>query len=239
LRREGRDLYSTGSGSRSTSARRRIDGNPWDGDNRCSTLSDRAQRGRLPRGRAEVPVPGEKLRMSSFAQEAEARLQPPSWRCPVGIPVQICRNVGDDEHGRLLPPPFREESTSPTSGRFPGLLPVRGDSRGGRDGRADHPVEPGSMIRVSPEDLPLDDIRRARPPSRRPRRPPAILAARTAGPRRPVVLDAEKVQEGRRNFCPCAITSWPRDTSRGCSFRSLGEEAPGRSCAVMHPGRPR
>jgi len=138
--------------------------------------------------------------------------------------VQICRECRRRRaRAAFLPAPFPGGSRPRHVRTVPAPRPVRGDSRGGRNGRADHPVGRDPKIRVSPEDLPLDDIRRARAllldghdvPRRFSRRGPP-------GRWRPVVLDAEKCRRGRRNFCPCAITSWPRTLPGAAPPRNLG-----------------
>jgi len=152
-------------------------------------------------GVPRFPVPGEKLRMSSFAREgggqvATALVALSRW----GFRCKYVGNVGDDEHGRLSSLLLSREGvdlahvrTVPgASSQFAVILVEEGT------GERTILWNRDPMIRVSPEDLPLDDIRRARALLLDGHDvPPAILAARTARAAGvPVVLDAEKVQEG-------------------------------------------
>jgi len=152
-------------------------------------------------GLPRFPVPGEKLRMSSFAREgggqvATALVALSRW----GFRCKYVGNVGDDEHGQLSSLLLSREGvdlahvrTVPgASSQFAVILVEEGT------GERTILWDRDPKIRVSPEDLPLDDIRRARAllldghdvPS-------AIAAARTARAAGvPVVLDAEKAQEG-------------------------------------------
>jgi sulfofructose kinase len=152
-------------------------------------------------GVPRFPVPGEKLRMSAFArggggQAATALAALSRW----GRRCKYVGNVGDDEHGRL--------STRLLSGEGIDLAHVR-TVPGASSQFAVILVEEGTgertilwdrdpKIRVSPEDLPLDEIRRARALLLDGHDVPSAIAAariaRAAGV--PVVLDAEKVQEG-------------------------------------------
>ncbi|MGE5285469.1 MAG: PfkB family carbohydrate kinase [Actinomycetota bacterium] len=152
-------------------------------------------------GVPRFPVPGEKLRMSAFAREgggqvATALVALSRWGCR----CKYVGNVGDDEHGRLSSLLLSREGVDLTHVRtVPGassqfaVILVEEDT-----GERTILWDRDPRIRVSREDLPLDDIRRARallldghdvPPAIT-----AARAARTAGV--PVVLDAEKVQEG-------------------------------------------
>jgi sugar/nucleoside kinase (ribokinase family) len=152
-------------------------------------------------GVPRFPVPGEKLRMSSFAREgggqvATALVALSRW----GFRCKYVGNVGDDEHGRLSSLLLSREGvdlahvrTVPgASSQFAVILVEEGT------GERTILWDRDPKIRVSPEDLPLDDIRRARALLLDGHDvPPAILAARTARAAGvPVVLDAEKVQEG-------------------------------------------
>lgn len=152
-------------------------------------------------GLPRFPVPGEKLRMTAFAREgggqvATALVALSRWGCR----CKYVGNVGDDEHGRLSSLLLSQEGvdlahvrTVPgASSQFAVILVE--EETGERTILWDR----DPRIRVSRGDLPLDDIRRARallldghdvPPAIA-----AARAARTAGV--PVVLDAEKVQEG-------------------------------------------
>ena len=109
-------------------------------------------------------------------------------------------NVGDDEHGRLSLSLLREEGVDVSRARtVPGVasqfavILVQGDS-----GERTILWERDARIRIRPGEIPAEEIRRARavlvdghdvPASRE-----SARAAREAGV--PVVLDAEKVQEG-------------------------------------------
>ena len=152
-------------------------------------------------GLPRFPVPGEKLRMSSFTREgggqaATALVALSRWGCR----CKYIGNVGDDEHGRLSSLLLSREGvdlahvrTVPgASSQFAVILVE--ETSGERTILWDR----DPRIRVSPEDVPLDDIRRARALLLDGHDvPPAIVAARTARAAGvPVVLDAEKVQEG-------------------------------------------
>jgi sulfofructose kinase len=152
-------------------------------------------------GLPRFPVAGEKLRMSSFAREgggqvATALVALSRWGCR----CKYVGNVGDDEHGRL--------SYRLLSGEGIDLAHVR-TVPGASSQFAVILVEEGTgertilwdrdpRLRVSPEDVPLEEIRRARALLLDGHDvPPAIAAARAARAAGvPVVLDAEKVQEG-------------------------------------------
>lgn len=152
---------------------------------------------RIPR----YPVPGEKLRMTGFARQgggqvATALVALSRW----GLRTKYVGNVGDDEHGRLSLSLLRDEGVDLSHARIvPGassqfaVILVQDDS-----GERTILWERDARIRIRAEDLPLAEIRAARavlldghdvPPS-----VVAARAAREAGV--PVVLDAEKVQEG-------------------------------------------
>jgi sulfofructose kinase len=152
-------------------------------------------------GLPRFPVPGEKLRMSAFAREgggqvATALVALSRWGCR----CKYVGNVGDDEHGRLSSLLLSQEGIDLThvrtvpgaSSQFAVILVEEGT------GERTILWDRDPRIRVSQEDLPLDDIRRTRAllldghdVS------PAIAAARAARAAGvPVVLDAEKVQEG-------------------------------------------
>ena len=152
-------------------------------------------------GLPRFPVPGEKLRMSSFAREggghaATALVALSRWGCR----CKYVGNVGDDEHGRI--------STRMLAGEGIDISRVR-TVPGAASQFAVILVEEGTgertilwdrdaRIRIAPEDLPLDEIRRARALLVDGHDVPASVVAareaRSAGV--PVVLDAEKVQEG-------------------------------------------
>jgi len=152
---------------------------------------------RVPR----YPIPGEKIRMTGFSRQgggqvATALVALSRW----GLRTKYVGNVGDDEHGRLSLALLRGEgidlsharTVSGASSQFAVIL-VQDDS-----GERTILWERDARIRIRPEDLPRAEIRTARallldghdvPPS-----VAAAAAAREAGV--PVVLDAEKVQEG-------------------------------------------
>ncbi len=156
---------------------------------------------RLPR----FPVPGEKLRISGFAREgggqvATALVALSRW----GYRCKYVGNVGDDEHGRLSSLLLSRERidlahvrTVPgASSQFAVILVEEGT------GERTILWDRDPRIRVLPEDLPVDEIRRARALLLDGHDvPPAIAAARTARTAGiPVVLDAEKVQEGTQEL---------------------------------------
>src|SRR4030066_1867882 len=152
---------------------------------------------RVPR----YPVPGEKLRMTGFSRQgggqvATALVALSRW----GLRTMYVGNVGDDEHGRLSLSLLREEGVDVSRARtVPGaasqfaVILVQGDS-----GERTILWERDARIKIRPGEIPDGEIRRARavlvdghdvPASRE-----SARAAREAGV--PVVLDAEKVQEG-------------------------------------------
>jgi sulfofructose kinase len=152
---------------------------------------------RLPR----FPVPGEKLRMSAFAREgggqaATALVALSRWGCR----CKYVGNVGDDEHGRLSSLLLSREGidlahvrTVPdASSQFAVILVEEGT------GERTILWDRDPRIRISPEELPLDEIGAARALLLDGHDvPPAITAARTARAAGvPVVLDAETVREG-------------------------------------------
>jgi sulfofructose kinase len=152
-------------------------------------------------GLPRFPAPGEKLRMSAFAREgggqaATALVALSRWGCR----CKYVGNVGDDEHGRFSSLLLSREGidlahvrTVPgASSQFAVILVEEGT------GERTILWDRDPRIRVSPEDLPLEDIRRARALLLDGHDVPASIAAartaRAAGV--PVVLDAEKMQEG-------------------------------------------
>jgi sulfofructose kinase len=152
-------------------------------------------------GLPRFPVQGEKLRMSAFVREgggqvATALVALSRW----GRRCKYVGNVGDDEHGRLSSLLLSREgidlahvrAVPGASSQFAVIL-VEGGT-----GERTILWDRDPRIRVSPEGLPLDEIRRARALLLDGHDvPPAIVAARTARAAGvPVVLDAEKVQEG-------------------------------------------
>ncbi len=151
----------------------------------------------LPR----YPVPGEKLRMTRFSRQgggqvATALVALSRW----GLSAQYVGNVGDDEHGRLSLTLLRDEGidlscacTVPgASSQFAVILV--------EDGTGERTIlwDRDARLRIRPGDLPVAEIRRARSVLLDGHDVPASIAAareaREAGV--PVVLDAEKIQEG-------------------------------------------
>lgn len=152
-------------------------------------------------GLPRFPVPGEKLRMSAFAREgggqaATALVALSRWGCR----CKYIGNVGDDEHGRLSSLLLSREGidlahlrTVPNAAsQFAVILVEKGT------GERTILWDRDPRIRVSPEELPLDEICAARALLLDGHDvPPAIAAARTARAAGvPVVLDAETVREG-------------------------------------------
>jgi len=151
----------------------------------------------LPR----YPVPGEKLRMTGFSRQgggqvATALVALARW----GLRTQYVGNVGDDEHGRLSLSLLRAEGidlehariVAGASSQFAIILV--------EDGSGERTIlwDRDARIRVRPGDLPVAEIRRARAVLLDGHDVAASIAA--AGEARgagvPVVLDAEKIQEG-------------------------------------------
>ncbi|NNF84363.1 MAG: ribokinase, partial [Deltaproteobacteria bacterium] len=151
----------------------------------------------LPR----YPVPGEKLRMTGFSRQgggqvATALVALSRW----GLMAMYVGNVGEDEHGRLSLSLLRSEGidisrtkTIPGATSQFAVILVQGES-----GERTILWERDARIRIRPEDLPREEIRRSRAVLLDGHDVPASIAsaraAREAGV--PVVLDAEKVQEG-------------------------------------------
>lgn len=152
-------------------------------------------------GIPRFPVPGEKLRMSAFAREgggqvATALVALSRW----GRRCKYVGNVGDDEHGRM--------STRLLSGEGIDLAHVRTVAGASsqfavilvEEKTAERTIlwDRDPRIRVSPAELPLEEIRKARALLLDGYDVPAAIAAAKAAreARVPVVLDAEKVQEG-------------------------------------------
>jgi len=147
------------------------------------------------------PVPGEKLRMTGFSRQgggqvATALVALSRW----GLQTMYVGNVGGDEHGILSLSLLREEGIDVALARtFPGaasqfaVILVQEDS-----GERTILWERDARIRIRPEDIPRDEIRRSRAVLLDGHDVPAsVEAARVAREARvPVVLDAEKVQEG-------------------------------------------
>lgn len=151
----------------------------------------------LPR----FPEPGEKLRMSAFSRQGGGQVA--TALCALsrwGLSAAYCGNVGDDEHGRLSLSLLAADGVDVAYARtVPGAASqfavILVD---GRSGERTILWERPAALRIRPEDLPYDAIRSSR----------ALLldghdveastaaarAARAAGI--PVVLDAEKVQDG-------------------------------------------
>ncbi|KRT73590.1 MAG: ribokinase-like protein domain-containing protein [Deltaproteobacteria bacterium CSP1-8] len=147
------------------------------------------------------PVPGEKLRMTGFSRQgggqvATALVALSRW----GLRAMYVGNVGDDEHGRLSLFLLREEGIDLSRARtVPGavsqfaVILVQGDS-----GERTILWERDARLRIRPGDIPREEIRRSRAVFIDGHDVPASLeSARVArGAGVPVVLDAEKVQEG-------------------------------------------
>src|SRR4030066_91640 len=147
------------------------------------------------------PVPGEKLRMTGFSRQgggqvATALVALSRW----GLRAMYVGNVGDDEHGRLSLFLLREEGIDLSWARtVPGavsqfaVILVQEDS-----GERTILWERDARLRIRPEDIPREEIRRARAVLIDGHDVPASLesarVARGAGGR--VVPAAEKVQEG-------------------------------------------
>lgn len=147
------------------------------------------------------PVPGQKLRMTGFARQgggqvATAMAALSRW----GMRTKYVGNVGDDEHGRLSLSLLRDEGIDVADARVVAgahsqfaVILVQDDS-----GERTILWDRDPRIRIRPEDLPFDEIRRARAVLLDGHDVPASIAsaraAREAGV--PVVLDAEKVQDG-------------------------------------------
>lgn len=152
---------------------------------------------RVPR----FPVPGEKHRMSGFVRQgggqvATALVALSRW----GLRSKYVGNVGDDDHGRLSLSLLRDEGIDVSDARVVtgalsqfAVILVQDDS-----GERTILWDRDPRIRIRPEDLPLGAIRRARAVLLDGHDVPASIAsaraAREAGV--PVLLDAEKVQEG-------------------------------------------
>ncbi len=152
---------------------------------------------RVPR----YPVPGEKLRMTGFSRQgggqvATALVALSRW----GLRTMYVGNVGEDEHGRISLSLLRDEgidvsrarTISGAASQFAVIL-VQEDS-----GERTILWERDARIRIRPEEIPREEIRRARAVLVDGHDVPASIesarAARGAGV--PVVLDAEKIQEG-------------------------------------------
>ncbi|MGE5190222.1 MAG: carbohydrate kinase family protein [Gemmatimonadota bacterium] len=151
----------------------------------------------LPR----YPVPGEKLRMTGFSRQgggqvATALVALSRW----GLATQYVGNVGDDEHGRLSLALLRDEGidlsrariVAGASSQFAVILVEEGS------GERTILWDRDARIAIRPADLPLAEIRRARALLLDGHDVPAATAAASAarGARVPVVLDAEKIQDG-------------------------------------------
>ena len=151
------------------------------------------------------PVPGEKLWMTGFSRQgggqvATALVALSRW----GLATMYVGNVGEDEHGILSLSLLREEGIDVAFARtVPGaasqfaVILVQEDS-----GERTILWERDARIRIRPEDIPRDEIRRSRAVLLDGHDVPAsVEAARVARAARvPVVLDAEKVQEGTEDL---------------------------------------
>ena len=151
------------------------------------------------------PVPGEKLRMTGFSRQgggqvATALVALSRW----GLATMYVGNVGEDEHGVLSLSLLGAEGIDVTPARtVPGatsqfaVILVQEDS-----GERTILWERDARIRIRPEDIPRDEIRRSRAVLLDGHDVPASVeaarVAREAGV--PVVLDAEKVQEGTEDL---------------------------------------
>jgi sugar/nucleoside kinase (ribokinase family) len=151
----------------------------------------------LPR----YPVPGEKLRMIGFSRQgggqvATALVALSRW----GLATQYVGNVGDDEHGRLSLALLRDEgidlsrarTVAGATSQFAVILVEEGS------GERTILWDRDARIRIRPEDLPVAEIRRSRGLLLDGHDVPASIAAaaEARGAGVPVVLDAEKIQEG-------------------------------------------
>jgi sugar/nucleoside kinase (ribokinase family) len=151
------------------------------------------------------PVAGEKLRITSFAREgggqaATALVALSRW----GMKTKYVGNVGDDDHGRLSLSLLKREGIDigharvvpGASSQFAVILVERGS------GERTILWDRDPKIRIRTEDLPADAISRARSLLVDGHDVPASLAAaRIAREARvPVILDAEKVQEGTEDL---------------------------------------
>jgi sugar/nucleoside kinase (ribokinase family) len=158
-------------------------------------------------GIPRFPVPGEKLRIASFAREgggqaATALVALSRW----GLKTMYVGNVGDDDHGRLSLSLLEREGidigharTVPgASSQFAVILVESGT------GERTILWDRDPKIRIRPEDLPAEEISRARSLLVDGHDVPAsIAAARIAKEARvPVVLDAERFQEGTEELLP-------------------------------------
>lgn len=152
-------------------------------------------------GVPRFPARGEKMPVASFAREgggqvATALVALSRW----GLATKYVGNVGDDEHGRFAFSLLAREGIDLSHAR---VIP------GARSQFAVIVVEAGTgertilwdrdpRIQIRPQDLPADDIARARAILLDGHDIPASIEAariaKAAGV--PVVLDAEKVQEG-------------------------------------------
>ncbi len=151
----------------------------------------------LPR----YPVPGEKLRMTGFSRQgggqvATALVALSRW----GLSTQYVGNVGDDEHGRLSLALLRDEGIDVSCARTVGGASSQFAVILVEDGTGERTIlwDRDARIRIRPGDLPVSEIRRARGLILDGHDVPASIAA--AGEARgagvPVVLDAEKIQDG-------------------------------------------
>ncbi len=147
------------------------------------------------------PVPGEKLRMTAFSKQgggqvATALVALSRW----GLRTMYVGNVGEDDHGELSLSLLRKEgvdvsragTVSGGASQFAVILVQEGS------GERTILWERDPRIRIRPGDVPRDEIRKTRAVLLDGHDVPASVeaarAARDAGV--PVVLDAEKVQEG-------------------------------------------
>jgi sugar/nucleoside kinase (ribokinase family) len=185
------------------------------------------------------PEPGEKLRMSAFARQGGGQVA--TALCALarwGLSTAYCGNVGDDDHGRLSLSLLADEGVDAAYARtVPGAASqfavILVDGRSGeRTILWERPAE----LRIRPEDLPYGAIRSSRALLLDGHDVEASIAAarvaRAAGV--PVVLDAEKVQEGTGELLRLtdhivAATGFPE--------RCLGAELPPEEAAREIFGR--
>lgn len=180
---------------------------------------------RVPR----FPVRGEKLRMTGFSrsgggQVATALVALARW----GLRAMYVGNVGEDGHGRLSLDLLRQEGIDVSRARtVPGAASqfaviLVEEATGERTIVWDR----DARLRIRPDDLPLSDIRAARAllvdGHDVPASVAAARAARSAGV--PVVLDAEKVQEGTEELLGL------------CGHIVAAERFPGRLFGPLDPG---
>ena len=202
-------------------------------------------------GLPRFPVRGEKLRMSSFAREgggqvATALVALSRW----GRRCKYVGNVGEDEHGRLSSRLLSAEGidlshvrTVPgAASQFAVILVEEGS------GERTILWDRDPRNRVSPDALPLDEIRKARALLLDGHDVPASIAAAAAAREAgvPVVLDAEKVQAGTEellSLCDHIVAAarfpgllFPGVSAEDGARRILRRYAPATSTVTLGPG---